>query len=139
MSETLEELRARREALEAAAEKRKEESASARELADETRAVALLEALAKLEPEFGSVGTGLAVISTPEGSIVVKKPKAATYRKFVDEEKTSTEALGKLVKPCLAYPDVPEYQRLIEEFPAALTACADAVVRLAGHKKQEKS
>lgn len=139
MSDTIETLRARREELEARAEKRREEGAAARELADETRAVAELEVVEKIEADHGQKGVGWDRVATPEGAIFVKKPKAATYRKFVDDEKTNTEALGKLVKPCLVYPDAPEYMRLVDEYPAALTACADTVVRLAGHKKSEKS
>jgi hypothetical protein len=124
--------REKREALEATRAEWRAAEDLAEEANREERAVREVEALDKLEAEHGLLGKDIALIETPEGSIIVKRPVPITYRKFVDSGKSDTKAFSDLVRPCRVYPDVTEYDRLLDKYPALLASCAVAVCKLAG-------
>ncbi|AKT38253.1 hypothetical protein [Chondromyces crocatus] len=108
-----------------------------RELAEAKRARKEAEVIERLEAEHGPLDKRILRIDTDEGMIVVRKPDPRLYQRFVDQGKTNTEALSKLVRPHVVYPDKTELTRIFEEVPAALMRCADAVCFLAGVRKQE--
>lgn len=107
------------------------------ELAETKRARREAEVMERLEAQHGPVGKRLMRVDTDEGMIVVRKPDPRLYQRFVDQGKTNTEALSKLVRPHVVYPDKTELARIFEEVPAALVRAADAVCFLAGVRKQE--
>ncbi len=109
------------------------------ELARAERECAEQEALAELEDAKGKVGSHLAVIETEMGIIVVERPHVANFRKFQDAGKFTAEALEKLARPCVVYPDKARFDSIITEYPGVLIAVADAVVELAGARKREQA
>lgn len=108
-----------------------------RELAETKRARKDAEIIEQLEAKHGPLGKRLVRIDTDEGMIVVRKPDPRLYQRFVDQGKTNVEALNKLVRPHVVHPDKTEFDRILEEVPAALMRCADGVCYLAGVRKQE--
>lgn len=107
------------------------------ELDDTKRASHEAELLEELEAKHGPVGRRIMRIDTDEGMLVVGKANDLHYRRFVDRGKTNTEELMKLVRPCLLYPSKADFDRILQEVPAALVRCADAVCHLAGVRKDE--
>lgn len=100
------------------------------------RALKLAEKLPELEAQHGRVGEKMAVVETSLGSIVVKRPNALLFRRFLDNEKTNTTEIEKLVRSCLVYPSAGEVDRIFDEQPASLMLCCDAVVDLAGFRSR---
>lgn len=132
----------------AAAEARRAELAERRDKVDAERALkervaaaereaTELEALEQLEQEHGELGHKLLRVDTPEGMIVLKKAAFVVVKRYMDKGKATTEAYDKLVRPSVVYPDRAEFQRLVEEYPATLNLCADAVCWLAGWGRKE--
>ncbi len=109
------------------------------QLAKLERECAEQEALAELEDAKGKVGSHLAVVETEMGMIVVERPHVANFRKFQDAGKFTAEALEKLARPCVVYPDKAKFDQIITEYPGVLIATADAVVELAGARKREQT
>lgn len=128
---------AKLQAIEARRAERERSEKVRRELAETKRAVAEAEVIEQLEAKHGPLRKRLMRVDTDEGMIVVRKPDPLLYRRFVDQGKTSTEALSKLVRPHVVHPDKAAFDRIIEEVPAALVRCADAVCFLAGVRKEE--
>lgn len=123
--------------IEARREARLRAARAQKELDETRRARKEAEKLEELEGIHGELDKGLRRVDTDEGMIVVKRPNHLHYKRFVDKGKTTTEELSKLVRPCVVYPDKAEFDRILEEAPAALVRCADAVCWLAGMRKEE--
>lgn len=116
---------------------REREEQLGRDLAAAKRARREAEVIEQLEAKHGPLRKRLMRVDTDEGMIVVGKPNPLAYKRFVDQGKTNTEALSKLVRPCVLHPDKTELDRILEEVPAALVRCADAACFLAGVRKEE--
>lgn len=71
------------------------------------------------------------VVRTDGGCVVLKAPHPALMNRFRDEAKFDTEALEKLVRGSLVYPEVPKLERILTDYPFALDKMADAVVEMA--------
>jgi hypothetical protein len=131
--------RAAREAREA----KREDSARAQRLADELeaeeRALADLDVLDKIEAEHGPENKRWRKVPTGLGLVVVKRPALATFRKYQDKGKTDSASLDQLVRPCLVHPTKAEFDRIVEQEPAALMRAANAVCYLAGIRKDDAS
>lgn len=138
---TLEERKAAASAKKAAADARIAASEASR--AEEAEIAALereaddAEALASATEKHGAVGTHIAVVPTLLGCIIVKRPNGAAFRKFQDSAKADSVAFEKLVRPCIVFPSADRVDVIFEQQPATLGRCADAVVQLAGARKEE--
>jgi len=128
-------IRLQRQALAEAREARQQPT-EAELLAIEQRELAAEQALEKFEQEYGRVGRAIEIVRSDVGSVIVKRPHMATYRKFQDDARDTTSA-EKLVRPCVLYPSKPEFDRMVEELPFLLVRCADAVCTLAGVRKED--
>lgn len=131
----LADLRAKREALAAERQKRHEDEAAAAELEAAKRALADEEAIDAAEREHGA--RKVAVVQTECGAVIVKRPHVNTFRKFQDKGSTDSAAQEALVRPCLVYPTVFEFERICSEQPATLQQVASAVIRLAGFRVED--
>jgi hypothetical protein len=96
-------------------------------------------AIAAAEAEHGPIGKKIAVVQTDIGAVIVKRPNHIHFRRFQDAGSTKSGELEKLVRPCLVYPPLSAFEALLEELPATLTRCADAVCGLAGVRAEEVS
>lgn len=130
-------VRAAREALSERRDARLRRNETETRLAEEKLALANEEAIDEAEQKIGAVGKKIAVVNTDLGAIIVKRPHAATFRKFQDRGKTDTESFYELVKPSLVYPALEGFERICEELPATLMRCANAVAALAGVRMEE--
>jgi hypothetical protein len=130
-------VRAERAALSEARAQREEARSIAEQLENETRALRDEQAIAKAEEEIGPQGKRIMCIQTDMGVVIVKKPHAVSFRKFQDKGETDHEDLLKLVSPCLVYPSKEQFAVLLDDLPATLQRCANAVATLAGVRVKE--
>lgn len=133
----LEKLQARRAAFAAEREAKKAAIDAAEAVERERRAFEEDEALAKAQDELGFDAVEL--VPSLVGATIVKKPSQVLYRNFQETGKPTANSFEKLVRPCLVYPTVAQWERIIKEQPAALTDCANAVSRLAGVGHKERT
>lgn len=123
----------KREAIEAATEKRAQIERERQALADD-------EAIAKLEETHGPIdapGSKLARFNTALGVIVVKRPASHLFRKFQSAKGNDAEEVEKLVRPCVVHPSKARFDDMLEELPGILTNLGDAVAHLAGVRVNE--
>lgn len=136
MSDPKAEARARVEAAKLAITAQREVEAEQAEVQRLEREALGLEALAKAEREHGS--SRVMALETDQGIVIVKAPNHVAYRKWQDTtERVSTEALEQLVFPCIVYPSISEFERILERLPHTLQRCSDAVTVLAGYRKDD--
>jgi hypothetical protein len=92
-----------------------------------------LEALARLEAEHGRVADGkLGVVVTRLGRVVLKPPHRVKFRQFADVKEPNSDDIEGLVRPCIVHPGGPAFDAILDQLPAVLTLCGNAVTRLAG-------
>lgn len=137
--EKLAEVRARRAELDRQRAERDAARALEEQLEVETRALADAEAIAKAEDEHGPVGKRIALVRTDLGVIILKRPNPVLFRRFQDQGKFTHEAIDKLVRPSVVHPDGATFDRIMDELPATMIACANAVTVLAGARTEEAS
>ena len=89
-------------------------------------------ALAEAQTEHGADAVGL--LLTNEGPIVLKKPHAATFRKFQDAGKYDSDAVDALVRPNICYPSKDKFDEINDKQPAMLMQAASLVCSLAGQQ-----
>jgi hypothetical protein len=135
----LDEIKRRRAEIAAARERRAEERARAAAVEDAERELADDEALEKAEIEIGPVDVMIALVDTPLGQIIMKRPHAATFKRFQDRENKKSEYVLEFIKPCRVYPDLAAFERILEALPATAIRCANAAARLAGVRNNEVS
>lgn len=135
----IETARAKREEIENRREAKGKITALRAELEAEKRAALEAEVQEKLEAEHGPLGVKIARVDTTEGAIFLRKPGEMFFRRFMDKGKTSHEDLLKLVRPSLLYPDKARFDAILEEVPAALLRCANAVCKLCGIGAEESA
>jgi hypothetical protein len=73
------------------------------------------------------------------GSIIIKRPTQALYKKFIDGKKQQSDEQLVLASSCVLYPSKEEFNRLVQELPGLLSVVANAAVRLAGFRSEEIS
>lgn len=95
------------------------------------------EVIDRFEDELGERGVHWEGVSTPAGIVIVKRPHAATFKRFRDLGKYTSKALEDLVRPCVAHPDAQGLTDLLADYPAVLDELADAVTELAGVKRKQ--
>ncbi len=116
-----------------------EEAALAAEVEAAELAAANARAIREAVEKYGPVGKKIAVVETPEGVIVLKKANHLHFKRFQDAGEITTETCDMLVRSCVVYPSHERFDALLEELPAALVRCADAVSALAGARSKEVS
>ena len=131
----LKELRARRLALEAEAEAKSDALSS--EIDREERAVVDAEALIAAVEKYGQLDLKIARLDTDFGLVIIKRATAMAYRKFQDKGEFDHQALDRLVRPCVVYPKLSEFDAWCEEQPAILTRASSVIARLGGWRKEE--
>jgi hypothetical protein len=122
-----------------AARQRVAEEKAAREAAGATLAAVQAEELAaldeaaieKAESEVGLVGAEIALVKTPAGVVIVKRPQKLLYRVF-QHSKMNDVDMEKLVGPCLVHPDRVAFDALQERWPALLMNTTIVIGALAG-------
>ncbi len=107
------------------------------EVEREERAASDMQKLAELEQEHGA--KRLLALETSQGMIVVRRPNNMLYKRFRDQGDAKTKDLEKLVRPCILHPDLGRFDNMVDEEPALLDRCANAVVKLAGFRAKEVS
>lgn len=123
-----------------AAKKIREEAeelrAQAREIALLEQEEAAAEQLEHAEAEHGEGRVSLVMSDPDVGFVIVKAPALPTFRKFTDagEKAQNSASFESLVRPCVVYPSLKEFDEINKLKPAVLVDCANAVCKLAGVK-----
>lgn len=133
----LAEVRAKRAAIDEARARLEAERESAARLEREERALADAEALNAAELQYGPEGKRIRAIETPMGLIIVKRAGNASFRRFMDSNKATTDEAERLVRPCVVHPSRTEFDAILDEYPALWIRLAGAITRLAGHRAEE--
>ncbi len=136
LQERLEKARLAQEAAESARTKRAAESASIKAVEDAERAAANAIAINAAEQEHGEIGRDIALVDTPYGVVIVKRPHQALFRRFQDS-KGSTTDVEKMSRPSVVYPDSTKLDRIYNDFPGVLLSVGLAVQALADGKRKE--
>jgi hypothetical protein len=129
--------RAKRDELEAKRAERDATRAKLAEVEKAEREAKEAEVLDRLECEHGPVNEKIRPVYTPGGLIVVKRAQSILVRRYMDHGKADSESWDKLVRPCVLYPEKAEFNRIVEDYPASLQKCADAVCWLAGWGRKD--
>lgn len=129
--------RAKRSELETAAAARAVERDQAEQLEAEERSIRDLEAIAKAETDHGPQGRKIAVVRTDLGAVVLKRANPLHYKRYVDQGEFNTEANERLVRQCVVHPPLTTFEAWLQEQPAILVRCANAICALAGVRAKE--
>lgn len=131
--------KAEREQLDAEAEERAELARLQREAIAAENALRDEPHIAKAEEEHGALGEGIAVIDTPRGAIVIKRPHHLVFRKFSAKEKPKIDEIEAFVRSCLVYPAKDTFESIAEEFSGTYGACVNAITVLMTNTSKERS
>lgn len=134
MSKQPDELEALRAKLAAARAPREQKQAGLEreaEIARLTQEIADEPAIAEMVDRHGAVGDGIAILRTPEGAVVVTRPKQAVWRRFSDTKVTNGESVYKLVRGCVVHPSLERLEAIIEKRPGALEQLGGLIAELA--------
>ena len=103
------------------------------------REIRNLEALEKLELEHGLCDLKIRRVDVPDGRmVIVRRANHLVMRKFADQaEDAKTESVLKLVRPYVLHPSLVEFDSLIEDYPAVLYQCGNAISWLAGFTSKD--
>lgn len=81
------------------------------------------------------------VVNTPLGAIALKRPNHLAFQKFMRKagsDKGMNEMdVWRLVRPCIAYPDVVRVEEITEEYPGVTVRLGNAVVELGNGEVEE--
>ncbi len=100
-------------------------------------AAANAKAVREAVEKHGPLGVKIALVDTALGVVIVKRPNHLHFKRFQDAGEITSAKLHELVQVCVVHPNLERFDALLEELPAVLTRCADAVVSLAGAKGKE--
>lgn len=131
-------LKEQRKALKEAQEAADAESALARAVELEERALrdekAKAEARTKYGPQGYAVVTGVGDRACD--IVIVKRAHAAAFKAFQDKDGAKLDDIEALVEPCVVYPDRPTFSRLhMGDQPGVLLRACEAVLYLGGVRK----
>lgn len=129
------ELRARKESIERQREEREQAEQKRAQIEALQREVEDEEAIAKAEDKLGK--DKIAVVPTPMGAVIVKRPNHMHYRRFISLKDPSADDAERLVLNALVHPSRAAFQAIAEELPAIPVIAAGAVVDLAAGRKSE--
>jgi pyruvate/2-oxoglutarate dehydrogenase complex dihydrolipoamide acyltransferase (E2) component len=133
----LAEVRAKRAALAEKTKARDAERAPMDALEAESRALADEEAIDEAERVHGRIKDGrIAAVRTRMGVVIVKRPEAIFYKRFMDGKSPRADAEA-LVNHCLVHPTQEKFDALILDLPATIDVVTAACTQLAGITAQE--
>jgi hypothetical protein len=132
-------LRAAREAIAAARRSRAEADEPRAQLAAEALALKNEEAIEVAEQEYGALNKRIRVVQTDIGVVIVKRAHPNVFKRFVDQGKHSTKECEELVRACLVYPTLAEFEAMCAEQPMLGVFAANAVSYLAGVRAEDLS
>jgi hypothetical protein len=87
------------------------------------------EALAAATEAHGA--ENIAVVRTPGGAIILRRPGRAEWQRWADEDRITSAKTAAMISRCLVTP-AERWDAILDRYPACLTACLTAVSRLAG-------
>jgi hypothetical protein len=135
----LEQVRAKRRAIERARADKTAREAAASALEEETRALEDEQAILDAETEHGADRKKIYVCRTAAGLVIVKRPHPLLFRKYMDGDEKGSQENEQLIRSCLVYPSVEKFDRMLDDQPALLIELANKVVWLAGFRAKEVS
>lgn len=121
-----------RAVFERARAKKREAAFLAEQIAEAEREFTDAKAVACAEDEIGPIGKKIETVQTTLGVVIVKQANPVLYKKYMDQGSLKIKDLDQMVRPCVVYPSDDKFDRILDEQPAVLVLCADAVARLAG-------
>lgn len=133
----LADIRRKRAEVEARRTKLADEREGPAALVRERRELADAEALERFENEIGPVDEKIRVVKTSLGSIIVRRPHVAAYKRFMDLKTTKVEDCEKLVRPCVLYPDAATLDTIVDTLPGTWLRLTGALTLLAGYRAEE--
>lgn len=118
---------------------REEARAGEDKLRQAERTLAREQAVDEAEEKYGAIGEKILIVSVRDGDVIVKRPPAALYKRFRDRraDEPLSQAYERLVRPCVVFPSLAAFDRILEEQQGALDLVADAVVQLAGLRAED--
>lgn len=121
-----------------AARAEKEALSEAREkIVRAKRALEDAEVIERFEDQLGDRGVKWDAVETAAGVVIVRRPHAATFKKFRDAGRYKSKDVEELVRPCVAHPDAQGVTDLLNDYPAVLDRLADVVFSLAEGRARE--
>jgi hypothetical protein len=93
--------------------------------------------LLDLEEKHGLEGDKLAVCRTDKGMVVMTMPLAVVWKRFASLKEIKPEDVDRFVRPCVIYPSKEEFNALVDNLPASLIQCGDALATLAGVRREK--
>lgn len=130
-------LRAERAAIAAARRAREAERSTGEQIVAERLALADDQAIDKAEAEHGPIGKRIALVRTDLGTVILKRAHPHIFKRYSDKGSIKSTDLEALVRPSLVYPEVGKFDAILEDLPATLMRCADAIAVLAGVRTEE--
>lgn len=133
-------LREQREQLAAARAARVEADELARKLVAERLALKSEQAIEAAEREHGPLGRKIQAVSPIVDThtiVIVKRAHPAAFKRFIDRGKHTTKDLEELVRLCLVFPTLSEFEAMCDELPILINRAADAVAYLAGVRSED--
>lgn len=133
----VEELRAQLAAARAPRDQKQAALEEAAEIARLEREIADEPAIAKAVEEHGAIGEMIAVLHTPSGAVVVKRPQQAAWRRFSDSDTLKGKDVHRLAYDCLVYPARADFDRICDAHPAALEQIGVMITELASVRARD--
>jgi len=124
----------------AAARAAREAAQAKREESEEVRLQREIEtedAIAAAIESHGAVGDKIAVLRTPMGVIIVRRPDKPVWRRFSDGKETTGKEGRGLVIPSLVHPTAARFDEIEREYPAVLEQAVTLVTDLAVARDKE--
>lgn len=137
VQEQLIEIRAQRDKQTADRTKRDEEKKLVAELEREKQALTDDEALSDLEAKYAA--SRIRAVPTDIGLVVVQRPRAPEYQRFVDKADATYAAANSFVAPCVLYPTAQRFAAMLDEMPGLLPNLLNTVVELAGVQLKDRA
>lgn len=128
----LDELRAARENDRDAARKKKLAAAALR------REAFNAQELPKIEAEHGDIGVDFIVEEYNGGFIALKRPHAATFKRFSDSKRLNYDVCDRFIRPCVIYPEKSKLDAIFDRAPGLVIQCANKLMDLARARKAEE-
>lgn len=140
-------LKAERAALANARDARNAESKVAEEIAEQRRLLAFEQAVVEAEEKHGALNRKIGVVhfrradGSVAGSAILKRPNHQIYRRFqltdTKGDAAKSAEIDKLIAHCLVWPELAQFETLLEEYPGAAGALLNTIALLSGAGAEE--
>lgn len=95
------------------------------------------DAIAQAIADHGAIGDAIALVETSMGTIIVKRPKQAVWRRFSDAPQTRGPDILTMVQACRVYPSAQRVEAILDTYPATLEVLGVACTTLAQSRTKE--